>query len=474
METHTHRRRLAIAGVAIAASLGAALLARSAGAGPWVIETADGTSGAGAYPSLRIDAAGQPHVSYGAPVLLRHAVRIGGTWSYEGTVPLVAVPVGVYAAEYSSPAGVQLVNIPETALALDPSGNPAIASANSGDSKYINFNHEIGGIWQPVEGIDPGYAGEMPAIAFDPLGRACVAYHAIGYQGVGDAGLFLSTRTGTGWAVDTVDATPQAGYWPSLAFDPNGDPCVLYDSGSTLEFARRSSGIWTIEPVDAAGQCAPGALAFDPSGDPHAVYQRGGIVHAVRHAGIWSAETVDANGTLASLALDRGGRAHTAYLRSTDGALRYGVEDSGLWSVETVGPRAFNNSIALAADGTPFIAYSDGPAAGGAMRVAIGTPTVGVAPGTGAADATFGPISPQPARVGEPLAIAMSLPRSQVVTLTAFDVTGRLLDPRPAAPASSGSSVVPWQPRLPGPGLYLIRMRGSSGASGVARLVTVR
>jgi hypothetical protein len=60
------------------------------------------------------------------------------------------------------------------------------------------------------------------------------------------------------------------------------------------------------------------------------------------------------------------------------------------------------------------------------------------------------------------------------VTLAAFDVTGRLLDRRPAAPASAGSSVLPWRPRLPAPGLYLIRMRGSSGASGVARLVTVR
>src|SRR5215831_17400131 len=129
---------------------------------PFTIEIADdgGLGGfTGLYTSIRLDASGNPHVSYYDEYNgdLRYASRSGGIWTAE-TADASSDDTGLY-----------------TSLALDASGNPHI-SYYSRSTHDLLYAHKSGGLWT-VEKVDiAGDVGPGTSIAVSGAGEPRISY----------------------------------------------------------------------------------------------------------------------------------------------------------------------------------------------------------------------------------------------------------------------------------------------------------
>ena len=235
-----------------------------------------------------------------------------------------------------------------------------------------------------------------PALAFtggEPEGQYCGAHDAV-----------LASFDGEGWvsqtaAVDSGDAASGepasdagfvVGHWPAVAFDPQGEPAVLYRDvhfGSLqrddqfradAELAWKTGGTWQREIVDLGdGGGAHGRLAFDPEGRPVAAYvipvekakSRLGVWVARLDGGVWEhvrlhdGDVPDQIG----LVVDEGGitvaftdtRVRSARLRQLSAGAD--LSDPGAWSDERVGRGPYDEgrhvSVAIDPDGAPVLAY---------------------------------------------------------------------------------------------------------------------
>jgi serine/threonine protein kinase len=159
----------------------------------------------------------------------------------------------------------------------------------------------------------------------------------------------------------------------SLAFQmkPDGQPAIAYFSQTEgLKYVEKINGAWqpaqggrAVDPTSGAGGFP--SLAFDKDGNPHIIYLGGNkleLKHAVRIAGQWKTETIDAGnaGWYSSLAIDKEGNLHIGYLTSDQFTLRYVNGMYGSWStpLEMPIPQGGRDvSISLDSKGMPHIAY---------------------------------------------------------------------------------------------------------------------
>ena len=273
-----------------------------------------------------------------------------------------------------------------SSIAVKQTDELAVASARGAPEYAIQYV-EIG---RPPEIV--GTAGNAErlevalSLAFTQDDRPMIAYTDDRF---GD--LVFAERTASGWITQTVDASGQVGYFPSLAVDCADQPHISYfdNTLNDTKYAYRSSTGWRIETIDAEG--LPGfhipagftqiALRSEPDPDqclavqPQVTYLAyrykpydGELRFATRHHDGWQIEVVDSAtgaGGFPSLTLDAAGNPWISYYRAGTwdyhrGELRVANRNSGRWRLAIV-DRSANagrfNAVAVSVLGVPVVAY---------------------------------------------------------------------------------------------------------------------
>jgi hypothetical protein len=335
---------------------------------PFAIQTLDGAGvDAGRGVSLAAARAGGLAAAYrGGSVSpeLRVIERTGGIWG-----PVEAPDPGV--------------RVGETLVAVDLAGNPQAfyRSVQTGGLKLA----KKAGSWT-TSAVAAGNL--VPAsIVIDGEARAHVVY----YDAAGGT-LKYSSWTGTGWGVETVDAS--GGQFASLALDGSRKPHIAYyDSvDGDLKYASRTVSGWSVSTVDGAGVDVGtrAALALDGAGNARIAYidkTNGDLKYARWDGGAWSigaVESAGAFGSVGSLVLDGAGNAHLSYYEGAGGELKYGRWTGAAWSTMTVDASGYpgeDSGLALDLNGTVAISYySAGPGDLKAASWSAGAPSPVAAP----------------------------------------------------------------------------------------------
>ncbi len=238
----------------------------------WETEIVNLTSPAPmAFPSLALDAQDVPHIAYlGSFMSLRYATRADTGWRVD-EVGEVSESVGKY------------LGFGAAALALDASGRPHIAytvylaaDAPSGDPSYaLKYASYDGSGWRN-ETVDRSlselaiYSNSELGLAFDPAGHPEISY--------GAPGLKVATGTGTGWVIETVDASPDC-VTSSLAIDASGGRHIAYAAGKYV-----APGNWTFGGCFVSGVTYAHAGATSSAGAIPWALVLGGLVSGVMAA----------------------------------------------------------------------------------------------------------------------------------------------------------------------------------------------
>ena len=170
------------------------------------------------YPSLAMNALGEPRVSYAETNgRLRYVERTGAsTWTMSGILGN---------ATYSS-------------LAVNGQGNPKIAWYDPGP-RTLMYSERINNNWStPVTVYSVPTAGQPPSLALDAAGLPRIAHYNNGM-------LLYSWRDANGtWSTTLVDGNGDAGVSPSLALNSQGNPRIAY-----LDAASRRPR-YAVSPAD--------------------------------------------------------------------------------------------------------------------------------------------------------------------------------------------------------------------------------
>lgn len=206
----------------------------------WQVELVESNCGGNQnlLPSIAVDAQGHPHVVYyyQRTTDLRYAVKTGGVWEIE------------FADETADNVG------SNCCVALDSGGNPHVSYWNT-TQNHVAYATKSGGVWEHEvltnAGLSGGLHGHRTSIALDRNDNPHIAY------GRYPEDLAYAVKgTGGGWNFEVVDSDGKVGAYPSLAFDPQGNPCISYlqyTSGYDLKCATKKDGVWEIETVDPWG-----------------------------------------------------------------------------------------------------------------------------------------------------------------------------------------------------------------------------
>lgn len=342
-------RLLWIAGFAL---LSAALPVAAA---PWQIEIVDNDGSTGNWPSIVVDAANRPHISYYSHTgsKLQYARMTGTGWDIQTVLDTIHV------GQTSS-------------LVLDSQQRPHISyrtyeSFNSG----LGFAYHDGSVWQtdiPDKGDQKGYS---TSLALDDLDHRHVSH----FDGETD-NLRYGYYNGTDWSFTDVDANCLDSASTSLALDAGGRPGIAYTTygGGTrnLRYARYDGTSWSIEAVDNGVYMD---LVIDADNHPHISYTgvgvgNQGLRYAYHDGSQWHIELVELiqDHRDTSIALDSNGKVHIAYgvglpIIGLTEAVKYAYQlDNGSWHTQLVDLlRDPVNSLDMVLDANdyPHIAYYD-------------------------------------------------------------------------------------------------------------------
>jgi hypothetical protein len=209
------------------------------------------------------------------------------------------------------------------AFAVDAAGRPNLVGLDG--NRNLTWRHLDETGWHDVT-IDTNLAsGVQVALALDPSGAPAVAY----YEPTNQRLRYAELRAGA-FHVEEVSTASPAGQHPSIAIDAAGVRWIASNDGTLgLRVAHGHAGSWTF---DSLGTSYRGAteLAFDPHGVLHLVwgsatslanpgggYSQPPAYHAVRTGGTWQIDQISPHG----LVFPRG----LAFAANGDALVAYGV-----------------------------------------------------------------------------------------------------------------------------------------------------
>jgi PKD repeat protein len=326
----------------------------------WRGETVDDSPNVGAVASLVLDGSGHPHISYYADTddNLKYAYQDGSGWHIQIVDLDVEDNVGVM----------------DISMALDEDGYPHVAYCNSygyftSDLRYAYLD---GSGWH-TQTVDTGNVGKNNSLALDGDGHVHIVYEddAAGYSDA-DTSVRYAYLDGSGWHIQTVDSRggwSSVGRYNSLALEPTAPytPHVTYAGyGDDFKYAYLDDSGWHTQTLAFKGSY-PSLTLYD-NAHPHFSYSHSGLQYAYLDGSGWHSQTVasgdDARYT--SLDFDGDGRAHISYCDSSARDLKVAYRDGTDWHLQIVDSESDGGNrvgeytaLALDQDGYAHISYYD-------------------------------------------------------------------------------------------------------------------
>jgi hypothetical protein len=457
----------------------------------WQLTTADATSRAGLYGSMRLDSGGEPHMCSWAYTGLRYTWHDLIGWHGE-TVPTYALesaaapgraasgPASLRVADRgrgSQPVHTELLNWLLSSIALDPTGEPHIAWTQTNDTSVMGPTYTA--IWYASRGVGGWTAetagpevGEGPSLDIDASGQPYIAYSPSAALFQHAAGIHCASKNLGVWTVTTVDSP---GSDPSLRIDPNGAPHVAYDGPNGIRYASLSPLGWTSVQVAPSGYSP--SLAFNRAGEPRIAYVdlQYHVAYAEPIGGVWVtsiADNTSGGDVQPSLALSPTSEPRISYESQSSFRPWFAERDAGTWTNGVIDPAhdGYYPQTGVDAVGRTFVAYQDNYLQ--QMRWAEGTHPTTVPLSQAAAGFTLSAVSP--IREDGTLRVRLGLDRDESVTLEAFDVSGRRVAARAAERMSAGTHDLTLTITTAHGGFYVVRARDASGRTTSARVIAVR
>jgi len=354
----------------------------------WHGETADAELGAGAFPTIALDAGGTPYVTYNTTEDVALARRTDKGWETRvlpeskprgragglgfdaaGTLHVIyhneAAPDGLHYAtgsfEELSVAAVPGAEGVGDTLAMTVDGAGVTHFVYFGSGAGSKYGHNAGGDWH-IETLGSAEAVYVAANSTDEVA-------------VSIGGLGVYRKTAGAWQTPRYFGHSFTVADTAVGLDADGLPPFVYLEGATraLRFARWSDGAWTSTVIVAdIGEGADNAgFAVDAAGIPHVVYHHGwtaslNFADATDASGTaWNIEIIDDEGlpgTHCALAWDEAGNPHVSYYDEARGHLKYATRQGGVWEKQIVAAEGVTGAWSdISIDGaeTPTIAYLD-------------------------------------------------------------------------------------------------------------------
>jgi len=224
--------------------------------GPWITTTVDTTGDCGGWPSLELDGAGYPRISYNCNNCLRYAHDDGNGWQIE----VVACGEGWYGWH--------------TSLELDTQERPRISYQAAWPNHDLMYAWYDGAQWQHETVDSEGMVGYHTSLALDSQDRPHIS-------SCDSCALRYVWHDGTAWHIEIVDSgcvnQRGIGQYSSLVLDAADRPHVSYydQAHYELRYAYFDGTRWLTETVDTGGigTGANTSLALDAQGRPHISYR---------------------------------------------------------------------------------------------------------------------------------------------------------------------------------------------------------
>ena len=222
---------------------------------PWITTTVDTPGDCGGEPSLELDGAGDPRISYNCNNCLMYAHDDGSGWQIEA----VACGEGWYGWNSS--------------LELDTQELPHISYQASWPNEDLMYAWYDGTQWHAELVESQGDVGYWTSLALDSQDQPRISYY-------GSCALRYAWHDGTAWHLEIVDSgcvvQRGIGKYTSLALDAADHPHISYydDAHYELRYAHFDGTRWLTETVDTGGigTGAYTSLALDAQGRPHISY----------------------------------------------------------------------------------------------------------------------------------------------------------------------------------------------------------
>lgn len=304
----------------------------------WDIQTV----GKGSNPSLALDPANRPHISFRNLNGVILAVRNGGIWLYS------EVDAG------GSGFG-------DTVVRVDRNSANHLSYLDYGDDR-LKVATDASGDWV-THVVNNG--GDVYALTLDGAGNAHILYDNPEANSIN----YATNRTGT-WVNRVLAGFTNATlYDGDILVDATGVVHAAFTIGNvqtcSVHYLTNPGGQWSEQLIANDSNCGS-ALARDTAGVVHVVYSTPfGLRHTRYAGGMWQAEQVDsfswAGGNNVALAIDGANYLHVAY-RNQNFDLKYATDSSGAWEfacVDSSGRMGFDMSIAVDPMGQISIAYAD-------------------------------------------------------------------------------------------------------------------